>query len=304
MKSCTVIYNPRSGRVDFDRFNRIFKRHGYEAEIITTEYAEHAIEIIQELKYSDLVISIGGDGTFNEIMTGNLRREKPLLLAHIPRGTANDLGAMFGYTSDVYENLRILLKGKSKKIDICKFNDRPFVYTAGFGKFVCVSYNTPSHLKKRFGYFAYLVEGIKEFNDETKMFDIKYKIDDKEYSGSYSLILISNANRIAGINNFYKGIKLDDDKFEVLFCKRKTKQEILQGMYYLKTRDISKVDGFEFYRTNNLELEFSEIPNRCWSLDGEKFKEQNNKYKISIIKDISILLPKKNIKKLFIQEEV
>ena len=35
----------------------------------------------------DLVISGGGDGTFNEIVSGNLRREKQIPLSHIPVGT-------------------------------------------------------------------------------------------------------------------------------------------------------------------------------------------------------------------------
>ena len=302
MKSCVVIYNPRSGNIDFELVEAIFKRYKYKVEIVPTEYSKHAIEIIENLDYADLVVSVGGDGTFNEIMTGNLRRKKRLVLAHIPRGTANDLGAMFGYTTDVYTNLKRMLKGRVMGIDICNINNQPFVYTAGFGKFVCVSYATPSDLKQRFGYFAYLVEGIKEFHGQTKTVNIKYEVNGTKHEGDYSLVLISNANRIAGINNFYKDIKLDDNQFEVLFCKRKTKKDILQGMYYLKTRDVSKVPGFEFYKTNNIKMEFSEPPERSWSLDGERFKEDTKNYNINVEKNIQILLPKKNIKKLFTEE--
>ena len=74
-----------------------------------------------------MVISLGGDGTFNEIVTGNLKRKKPLLLAHIPLGTTNDIGAMFGYSKNIISNLKALLDGSIKKIDICTVNGRPFV---------------------------------------------------------------------------------------------------------------------------------------------------------------------------------
>ena len=50
---------------------------------------------------AELIISIGGDGTFNESMTGNLKRKERLLLSHIPVGTTNDVGAMFCYGKEV-----------------------------------------------------------------------------------------------------------------------------------------------------------------------------------------------------------
>ena len=45
-------------------------------------------------------------------------------------------------------------------------------------------------------------------------------------------MLISNANRIAGINNFYKDIKLDDDQFEVLFVILKRRIDILRTLVF------------------------------------------------------------------------
>ena len=42
-------------------------------------------------------------------------------------------------------------------------------------------------------------------------------------------MLISNANRIAGINNFYRNIKLDDNKFEVI-CNFKRRIDIIKPL--------------------------------------------------------------------------
>ena len=88
MKKCVVIYNPNSGKAvkhDFtEEFTNILKEYNYDVNFIKTEYKGQAKEIVTNLEIVDLVISIGGDGTFNESMTGNLRRKERLVLAHIP----------------------------------------------------------------------------------------------------------------------------------------------------------------------------------------------------------------------------
>ena len=102
MKKCAIIYNPNSGRkVKFDimpQFENMLNRYGYDVEIHYTEYKGHAIEIVKNLEHVDLVLSMGGDGTFNESITGNYARKDRLVCAHIPVGTTNDIGAMLGYT--------------------------------------------------------------------------------------------------------------------------------------------------------------------------------------------------------------
>ncbi len=302
-KTCAVIYNSNSGHTLKPRYikeyRKILQKYGYEPRIIGTEYAGHAKEIVSHLDKVDLVISMGGDGTFNEVMSGNLERKERLILSHIPVGTTNDIGVMFGYGKDMKQNLKDLLNGVVKAMDVCLINDRPFVYVAGFGKFLNIAYETPRALKKRYGKLAYVIEGVKDFLRPTKLYKITYKVNGIERTGYYSFMLISNANRIAGINNFYRNIKLDDDQFEVLFCNFKRRIDILRTFSVLLTTDITKVSGFEFYRTNNIEVKFDTYPKKAWCVDGEKLDRAVLNYKIVNEQDVKIMLPKKNIKKIF-----
>lgn len=307
MKNCAVIYNPNSGKGIHEKvlvkLEKILNEYNYNAYIYKTKYKGHAKEIIESLKSIDLVISIGGDGTFNEIMTGNFNRKRKILLSHIPVGTANDLGAMYGYGKNLIRNLRLLLNGTVKNVDICTINGRPFTYSAGTGKFVNISYETPRELKKRYGYLAYLIEAVKDFRGPTKLYDITYKVNDKTVNGKFSFILISNANRIAGIQNFYKEVKLDDNRFEILLCDATLKKDIAKGFYKLKTSDITKAPGFYFYKTDKFSITFNEENPIKWSLDGEKFVDETNTFDIKIVRNIKLLIPNKNIKKLFLEEE-
>ena len=93
MKTCLVLYNPNSGNHQVEKFlpqiEAELEKKGYEVMIVATERKGHATEIIETAPNVDLVMSFGGDGTFNEVMTGNFRRKEKLLLTHIPVGTTN-----------------------------------------------------------------------------------------------------------------------------------------------------------------------------------------------------------------------
>ena len=210
---------------------------------------------------------------------------------------------MYGYGKNLLRNLKLLLNGSVKCVDVCTINDRPFTYSAGTGKFVNISYETPRELKKKYGYLAYLIEAVKDFRGPTRLYDITYNVDGKTISGKFSFLLISNANRIAGIQNFYKEVKLNDNKFEILLCDATLKKDIAKGFYKIKTADITKVPGFYFYRTNKFKITFNDSELPVWSLDGEKYKSDTNTYEIKIVKNIKLLIPNKNIKKLFLEEQ-
>jgi len=306
MKKCVLIINPKSGKnLERDylyKFQKILDKAGYETVIYFTSHAKHATELIKNIDYADLVISLGGDGTFNEVVTGNLARKDRLLLAHIPVGSTNDVGAMFGYKKDPVANLKLALDGEVKGIDICTINDKPFVYVAGFGKFMNIPYETPRDLKSKYGYLAYIIEGVKALGGGTPLYEISYEVNGETKTGEYSFMLISSANRIAGINNFYKDVKLNDNKFEVILCSLTKKQEIARSLYYFATSNITSAPGFEFIKTDKLSLKFKSKLTAAWCVDGEKLDDLTDTYNIKIINNFNILMPKKNIKKLFIEE--
>lgn len=308
MKSCIVIYNPNSGHTlnknYIGEYKSLIEKYGYNVSFIGTEYKGHAKEIVSHMDRVDLVISMGGDGTFNEIVCGNLARKNRLVLAHIPVGTTNDVGKMFGYGKDIKKNIELCLKGEVVKMDIPKINGRPFVYVSGFGKFMNISYDTPRSLKKKYGHLAYIISGLKDFfTGGTKNYSLEYEVNGQTYKGLYSFGLISSANRIAGLNNFYKDVKLDDDTFEVLMCTYTRKIDIVKAFSMLVAMDAEHVSGFEIYKTNKLTITFNELPKKAWCVDGEQLEIRTKKYVIENEKNVEILMPKKNISKLFINKK-
>lgn len=306
MKKCTIVCNPHSGSNDKEKiikeFEQVLIDYGYEMEAIYTKYSGHAKKIVAELESTDLLISLGGDGTFNEVVTGNMQRKERLLLSHIPLGTTNDLGAMFGLGKDPIQNLKLILDGKIKEMDICRINNQPFVYVAGLGKFIDVAYDTPRNMKEKYGYLAYLINGVKSFFSKTNLFELTYEENGKKCTGLYSFILICNASRTGGFD-FFHDVKMDDGQIEVLMCNLRTKKDMIKSLYYLKTSDITKVPGFYFFRTDHLKIELAEEPRKCWCIDGEKLKDKSKTFDIKVEPGLKMLLPKSELSKIFISEK-
>ena len=304
MKKCIMIMNPESGKkkkiTSYKEFYDLLRKYGYDLDIIFTKAQGDAKNIIQALDNDiDLVISAGGDGTLNEIVSGNLLREKKLVIAPLPMGSTNDVGNMYGLSSTVFNNLEKLLEGKAKKVDICKINDTPFVYVACLGDYIDMAYATPRSLKKRYGKIAYILYGLKQFRESINQYDIKYKVDGKEYSGTYSFIFISNSSRIAGQPDVYYDVKLADNMFEVALANIKSKKEMLKTLVLISTLDIKKIPNMTYYRTNNFEIEFLQKPKSSWCIDGEEYKINELKFVFGVEQSMKMLVPKENIKKLF-----
>lgn len=307
MKKCVLIMNPESGKVKsiggMRKIYDILRKYGYDAEIKYTKAPRDATRIVKELPDDiDLLISAGGDGTLNEVVTGNMARKKRLTMANLPMGTTNDVGHMYGLKSNYLENLEKILKGTVKNVDICYLNDAPFIYVACLGDYIDMSYDTPRELKKKYGKLAYIMYGLKQLRNKINTYRIKYKIDGKTYTGYYSFIFITNSSRVAGMNDIYYDMKLDDRMFEVAFAKVENKKEMLKLLVQVSTHQIKDIPGFTYYQTDNLDLEFIDPPKVSWCLDGEEYKTPMTKFSFRVDTSMKMLLPRENINRLFKEE--
>lgn len=303
MRKCIIIMNPNSGKekkVDYKNLYDILRKYDYDAEIKFTKASKDAIEIVKNLNDDiDLVISAGGDGTLNEVVTGNSKRKKKLTLANLPLGTTNDVGSMYGLSKNCLKSLELILTGKKKKIDICSINDTPFIYVACLGDYIDMAYSTPRELKKKYGKIAYVMYGLKQLRNSINKYDVKYKIDGKEYKGRYSFFFITNSSRVAGMNDIYYDVKLNDNMFEVAFAEVKNKKDMFKMLVLINSKEIKDIPGITYYQTNNLEIEFLKGPKTSWCIDGEEYKSSKMKFTFKVDNNMDMLLPKESINRLF-----
>ena len=307
MRKCAIVFNPESGRPkdkkDIVSLPSILTANDFETIMCPTSGPKDATKIVKNLSDDvDLVICCGGDGTLNEGVTGNLMRDNKILMAHLPVGTVNDVGTMYGFTKNMMVNAQMLVNGTIKNIDVCLINDKPFVYVACIGSYVDVSYNTPRELKKKYGRLGYFFNAMNELKGEVKLFDLEYEIDGIKKSGTYSFVFVTNTCRMGGFDNIYSDIKLDDDMFEVILISAKTKPELIKIVSTVFTSKVKNMPGVEYYKTNNFKVKFDKMPT-SWFIDGEEYTHHTKEFEFKINKEIKMLLPKKNIVKLFNEME-
>ncbi len=109
--------------------------------VMNTEHRGHATEIAQQARAEgvELILTLGGDGTVNEVVNGMLRESSnPLpLLGTVPGGLANVFPRSLGFPSDAMAAAGQLLEAISQQsfrtIPLGKFNDRWFAFNAGLG---------------------------------------------------------------------------------------------------------------------------------------------------------------------------
>lgn len=300
-KKTLLIYNPLSGKgkakENINVYYKILKEKGFEVDVIATTHTNHATEAIIEAKNYDIVFSIGGDGTLNEVVKGNFKRKRKLTICPLPSGTCNDVATMLGYGDNPEENMNLALTGEVKNMDIGEINDEPFVYVVGMGKFMNVPYETKSAEKRKSGYYAYLKEALGEVLAKLKRYRAEVTINGEKLDGQYSLIMVSNSDHIAGMDCFYKDVCLDDGEMEVLLCKAKTKTEFVKSFLMLflgkKTKEIISL------KANDVKIKLIDKPEKKWCIDGEEYMYDGTEYHIRLKRKMKILAPKNSAEKLF-----
>ena len=88
----------------------------------------------------------------------------------------------------------------------------------------------------------------------------------------------------------------------MLLCNFSTRRHIIRTLRLLIDNDPNNISGLEFYKTNKIKFTFEQYPKKAWCIDGEKLNRYNKVYEFKTINDFKILMPTKNINKLFIKD--
>lgn len=181
-----------------------------------TKRAGHAPDLVRKRleKRKAVIVSVGGDGTFNEaasVLVGTSRK-----MAHIPRGSGNGLARMLKIPGKIKEIADYLEFGKAKAIDVGKINNDYFFCTCGFGFDALIAHHFASSVKRGLkGYVGYVLKSFFNF----KGVDAQFSLDGEAYSGSYFAVTIANANQYGNDAFIAPEADLEDGLLDVTLIK-------------------------------------------------------------------------------------
>ena len=294
-KKLLLIVNPCSGRAkmyaELLKVVEIFSSADYIVTVYPTKSPGDATNFVLQLpdnEYDTIVVS-GGDGTLNEVITGIMQTGLDIPLGYIPAGTLNEWSSSINISRDIEAAARDVVNGKKIKLDIGKFGDKYFSYTASFGAFTSASYSVPQDVKNVLGQTAYFFEGIKSLA-AIKPIHLKCTHDNGEIEGDFLFGAISNSMSVGGIVKYDKTpVELNDGEFEVFLIKNPDKILKLQPIIDGILKHEFDREGIEFFKTKSLSIETEEtLP---WTLDGE-FAESRGEIKINNLQNaITFIVP-------------
>lgn len=271
-KNLLLIMNPCAGTKKANKYLTdvlvLFGKHKYQSTVYLTEGTGDAKEYAKKYaKDYDLVVAIGGDGTFNEVVSGVLKSGTDVNIGYIPAGSTNDFANSLKLSKNILKAAEDIMEGTVRQLDIGSFNGRIFSYVASFGVFTEASYTTPQNVKNILGHLAYALEGVKDIAN-LKSKHLRFVADGEVVEDDFIFGAICNSTSVGGVINLDpKIVDLSDGLFELLFIRLpKDLFELNEILLALSSKKYN-TKMITFLSAKSITVETAEEIN--WTLDGE-----------------------------------
>lgn len=273
MKKMLFVMNPYSGMRRASKYLAdviaLFNQADYEVIVHMTRGQGDATKIVADRAADmDLVVCCGGDGTFNETISGILTSGADVPVGYIPSGSTNDFATSLKLSGNVMQAAADIIEGEPVAYDVGKFGDRYFSYVASFGAFTRASYATPQNIKNALGHTAYLLEGINELS-QIKKEHVRMEIDGRVVEDDFLFGAISNSTSVGGILTLSPDVvDLADGQLEILLVRAaRNLTEITECIQAVQSQKYNCA-MITFQSAKRVRI-FAD-PLMPWTLDGER----------------------------------
>ncbi len=273
------IINPEAGDGKTDslwpKIEKELQDHSVSADKVYTSKKGDGIRLARQAL--DLgferVISVGGDGTLNEVMNGFFDEEELInpeaVLGFIMTGRVNDFRKTLETPSDLEGSLTKLLHGKIHKIDLVKvkyiahegmINTRFSINMSSFGISgdVCKKVNDSKLGIILGGTGVFFYESLSALADY-KNKRVVWKIDDgEETTGNIRLFAAANGKFAGGSMLFAPDAKIDDGIMDYLIVEDMNAMSSLLHLNRLYSGNYSGMPGVTTGKAKKIEADSRE----------------------------------------------
>lgn len=293
------IVNPVSGKGRGRKFipiiEEFLKKHEINFKLQITEFPKFATEFLKKnLHNYDVVISVGGDGTLNEVVNG-IPEEliSTIKLGVLPIGSGNDFSKNIKLSKDILFNLKVncgIEKNNIRKIDLCEVKYETenssnlfhkFINGAGLGFDAYVGALTQNN-KVLSGISAYLVSVVKAlFNFKMVKFNIKFN----DFELDESKLMITFGNGISHGGGFYLTpyAKIDDGLIDISLFDEITRRRLIVALPKALINKVSEIPEAKLMKSKFVSLTLKNP--YYFHCDGEIISDKLKSAEISIYKE-------------------
>lgn len=248
MERIFAIVNPVSANrmtsKEWPAFKRLLLEKGYEVEDVFTEYPGHGTRLSrQALKAGyTTIMSVGGDGTMNEVMNGFFEDGRPAAadsrLVVFSRGTGCDFIKSLGMSKGIEDLLAVLERNKEKMIDVGRADitgrdgntsTRYFANVADIGIGAETANRVNKHSKRLRGKLSFLI-GTATTLMLYRNKELEVTIDEKMViKEKMSLVVVANGKYFGGSMKVAPDAVLDDGLFDVIIFGDLSKPDFIKS---------------------------------------------------------------------------
>lgn len=281
------IVNPNSGGGKalkvVENIKNVCESDNLEYEIFFTDGPNDATKIAKKFRFSsNIIYSVGGDGTLNEVVNGIVGTKN--MLGIIPCGSGNDF----------YKTLE-KIDDELPLIDVGRVNDKYFINIVSIGIDAEVANNVSLMKKIKLPpsqiYNASIVYTFFKYRFK----NIDVEIDTEKVNGKCTILTVCNGQIYGGGYKIAPSASLNDGYFDVYFVDKINKPFIPYIISLLKkgTHESHK----KVHKSKATRIKFKCRYDLICNVDGEIIVD--NKFDIKLIKDaILIYNDKKFVKRI------
>ncbi len=203
--------------------------HKLDYEIELTKASKHATQLALDAikKGFHNIISVGGDGTLNEVVNGVMLsgKSEEVNIGIIPEGGGNDFAANFNLSSNIDKAVDILQKFSKRKIDVGKIEDKYFINALGIGfdAKVAIISNSIKHLNGLPRYLVAVLKGLISL----KMVEANIKCDTCTLNEPFLLLSVGNGMSTGGGFLLTPEARVDDGLLDICLIKKGNRRRVL-----------------------------------------------------------------------------
>ena len=269
------------------------KKLGAEAEILTTRYSGHAIELAKSAAQRGGAVRLyacGGDGTLNEVLCGAYQARKcaeGIEVGHIPCGSGNDTIRNFGPAKD-FADIERMMTADSKLIDLIEANGRVAASICAAGLDAKVAYNIPMFRRLPLcgGSLAYDLSVLKCLLGKLD-YHLTVECEEGCFEDDFILVAVGNGSYYGGGYYSLPTAKVDDGLLNVVLVKKIPLLRIPPILARYKAGTHFAPDGTVAEDLKNvvISLDTKEISIRCdneffYTADGECTRTKEVRVKV------------------------
>jgi diacylglycerol kinase (ATP) len=210
---------------------------GLDGTTLFSERPGHLIELAEQAARAgaELVVSVGGDGTLNEVVNGLVRADTSAELATIPLGTGMDFVRTYGIPTRFDDAVLTALKGMTRTIDVGRVSYREWSgaaserYVANVGSvgMSAAVAQRANGMSKALGGKATFFYALTRVFFEWENTLVSVQLDDERREGRMHDVIVANGQWHGGAMRLAPEAQPDDGLFDVVLIGDVTKRDFV-----------------------------------------------------------------------------